>query len=359
MAATGSTSSDHLVLTIEEELAKDPKIKLVPKRYVQVDQDPPVVGTLFPAIPTVDMKKLASVETKDFEVEKLQTICMEWGLFQLVNHGVSSSLLEKLNHEIEEFFKLPLEEKMKFKVRPGDVEGYGTIVRSDDQRLDWGDRVYMIINPIHRRKPYLFPELPSSFRETMESYLKELQKLAMTLLEHLGKALMIEMKEMKELFEDGMQSTRITYYPPCPQPEQVIGITPHSDATGITILHQVNGVEGLQIKKDGVWIPVNFLPDAFVVNAGDVLEILSNGLYNSVEHRVTVNTKKERISVALFFNPKFEAEVGPATSLLNPNNPPLFRRVGMEKYVKDFFSRRLNGKTYLEHLRIKAEGNSA
>lgn len=107
----------------------------------------------------------------------------------------------------------------------------------------------------------------------MEAYLKELQKVAMTLLEHLGKALSIEMREMKEMFDDGMQSARITYYPPCPQPEKVIGITPHSDATGITILHQVNGVEGLQIKKDGVWIPVNFVQDAFVVNVGDVLEV--------------------------------------------------------------------------------------
>lgn len=354
-----SKAMAHLVLSIEEELAKDPQIKVVPERYVQVDQDPPPLSTVFPAIPTVDMKKLVSLETKDSQAEKLQTICMEWGLFQLVNHGVSSSVLEKLNHEIEQFFKLPLEEKMKFKVRPGDVEGYGTVVRSDDQKLDWGDRVYMIINPIHRRKPYLFPELPSSFRETMEAYLKELQKVAMTLLEHLGKALSIEMREMKEMFDDGMQSARITYYPPCPQPEKVIGITPHSDATGITILHQVNGVEGLQIKKDGVWIPVNFVQDAFVVNVGDVLEILSNGLYNSIEHRVTVNTTKERISIALFFNPKFEAEIGPANILLNPNNPPLFRRVGMEKYVKDFFSQRLNGKTYLEHMRIKTEGNSA
>jgi isopenicillin N synthase-like dioxygenase len=42
-----------------------------------------------------------------------------------VNHGVSSSLLEKLKHEIEEFFKLPLEEKMKYKKRPGDIDGYG------------------------------------------------------------------------------------------------------------------------------------------------------------------------------------------------------------------------------------------
>jgi isopenicillin N synthase-like dioxygenase len=95
----------------------------------------------------------------------------------------------------------------------------------------------------------------------------------MTLMGLMGKAFKMEIREMEELFEDGMQSMRMTYYPPCPQPELVVGLTPHSDATGITILHQVNGVGGLQIKKDGVWIPVNFIPNAFVVNVGDTMEV--------------------------------------------------------------------------------------
>ena len=90
-------------------------------------------------------------------------------VIQLANHGVSSSLLEKLKHEIEEFFMLPSEEKMKYKARPGDVEGYGTIIRCNDQTLDWGDRFYMTLNPIQKRKPYLFPELPSSLRFSLLS----------------------------------------------------------------------------------------------------------------------------------------------------------------------------------------------
>jgi isopenicillin N synthase-like dioxygenase len=84
-----------------------------------------------------------------------------------------------------------------------------------------------------------------------------------------------------------------------------------------------------------------------------VLQILSNGAYKSIEHRATVNSEKERISIAMFFNPKFEAEIGPATSILTPQNPPLFKRIGMEEYVKDFFSRNLNGKSHLEKMRIK------
>ena len=87
-----------------------------------------------------------------------------WVDAQLVNHGVSSSVLGNLKHEIVEFYKLPLEQKMKYKT-PGDVEGYGpSIIRSEDQKLDWGDRFYMITNPIHNRKPHLLPQLPPSLR---------------------------------------------------------------------------------------------------------------------------------------------------------------------------------------------------
>lgn len=95
----------------------------------------------------------------------------------------------------------------------------------------------------------------------------------MALLGLLGKAIGIDMKEVEEIFDDGMQAIRMSCYPPCPQPELVVGLTPHSDSTGITILNQVNGVEGLEIKKGGVWIPVIFHPDAFVVVVGDIMEV--------------------------------------------------------------------------------------
>ncbi|KAA8519578.1 hypothetical protein F0562_013798 [Nyssa sinensis] len=333
MASSQPARSPANSLTVQE-LAKEPMLG-IPQRYVQGDQQPPILSfaTSMPTIPIIDMNHLIMGEAKDHELEKLHSACKEWGIFDV------SSLVKKVKYEIEEFYKLPLEERMRYKIRPGDVEGYGqTILHSEDQKVDWADRFYMITNPINRRKPHLLPELPSSLRDTLESYFSELQKLAMTLLELIAKALKIEKKEVEEMFEDGMQSVRMTYYPPCPQPELVVGLTPHSDASGITILLQVNGVEGLQLKKDGVWIPVNFLPDSFVVNVGDILEILSNGLYKSIEHRAMVNSVKERISLAMFFNPKFQVEVGPAASIINPQNPPIFKRVGMEKYFKDFFS---------------------
>ncbi|KAI4357421.1 hypothetical protein L6164_001369 [Bauhinia variegata] len=333
------------------------KLKTIPEKYIRPEKEPAIRsdrGNSLPTIPTVDLRCLIDGKDKDTELDKLYSTCKEWGFFQVVNHGVSLQLLEKLKIEIEKFFQLPTEEKRKYEIRPGDVQGYGSVIRCEDQKLDWGDRCYMVINPVHRRKPHLLPVFPPSLRDTLESYLLEVRKLAMTLLGLLGKAINMDLKEVGDIFDDGMQSIRMTYYPPCPQPEQVVGLTPHSDATGITILHQVNGVEGLEIKKDGIWIPVTFRPDAFVVNVGDIMEILSNGAYTSIEHRAAVNKEKERISIAMFFNPKFEAEIGPVKSLLTPETPPLFKRMLMEDYFKDFFSRNLNGKSHLEKMRIQS-----
>ncbi|KAH6759464.1 senescence-related gene 1 protein [Perilla frutescens var. frutescens] len=270
----------------------------------------------------------------------------------LVNHGLDSTLLEKLKREIEDFYALPLEERLKYRIRAGEFEGYGQhlIQNSGDQKVDWADRFYMITNPLHRRKPHLFPELPSPLRETLESFISELQKLAKALLGMIAEALKIDPKDIDEMFENGMQSVRMNYYPPCPEPDKVIGLTPHSDGSGVTILLQVNGVEGLQIKKDGVWMPVKFLPEALAVNLGDIVEILSNGLYKSIEHRATVNSEKERISIAMFFNPNFEANVGPSPALL-VNERPIFKTMSMHEYVNGFFSRRLKGK-FLDSMRI-------
>ena len=66
--------------------------------------------------------------------------------------------------------------------------------------------------------------------------------------------------------------TMMNYYPPCPQPELVLGLPPHGDASALTILQQ-DGVPGLEVMKDGLWIPVPpATPHSLVVNIGDNLQ---------------------------------------------------------------------------------------
>ncbi|KAG4978083.1 hypothetical protein AAZX31_13G246700 [Glycine max] len=61
-------------------------------------------------IPVIDMQRLLSVESGSSELDKLHPACREWGFFQLINPGVSSSLVEKVKLEIQDFFNLPMSE---------------------------------------------------------------------------------------------------------------------------------------------------------------------------------------------------------------------------------------------------------
>ncbi|KAJ8567706.1 hypothetical protein K7X08_019914 [Anisodus acutangulus] len=78
-----------------------------------------------------------------------------------------------------------------------------------------------------------------------------------------------------------------------------MGLCPHSDVQALTMLLQVNETLGLQIKKNGAWIPVSYLRNAFV-NIGDILEVVTDGVYKSIEYRAIVNEDKQRILIATF-----------------------------------------------------------
>ncbi|OIV92472.1 hypothetical protein TanjilG_02235 [Lupinus angustifolius] len=172
----------------------------------------------------------------------------------------------------------------------------------------------------------------------------------MTIIAHMAKVL--ESKEILEVFEDGMQMMRVNYYPACPEPEKVIGLTPHSDGAGVTILLQLNEVEGLQIRKHGKWLPIKPLPNAFIVNIGEMLEIVTNGIYKSIEHRAMVNSSKERMSFATFLFPKYDGVLGPASTLVNQNTQAQYKTTGVKDHLKGFFGRKLDGKSYVDSKRV-------
>ncbi|XP_002519769.3 protein SRG1 [Ricinus communis] len=349
-----------IIVPSVQELAKASLIE-IPTRYARLNQDSPIIsvdGLSHLCVPVIDLERLNAGDSVDLELERLHLACREWGFFQLVNHGVSTTLLEVFKLETENFFKLPYEEKKKLWQQPENHEGFGQLfVVSDEQKLDWSDMFYITTLPFNLRKDVLFNKLPPNLRETLETYSNEVKKLAIGILGHMAKALKMDEKELKELFSDGVQSMRMNYYPPCPEPEKAIGFTPHSDADALTILFQLNETEGLQIRKEGRWVSIKPLPNAFVVNIGDIMEIVSNGVYRSIEHRAIVNSTKERLSIATFYSSKLDSLLGPAASLTGPHNPPIFKQVPLEKYFKEFFSRKLNGKSYLDFMRIEDAEN--
>ncbi|KAJ4946675.1 hypothetical protein NE237_026757 [Protea cynaroides] len=155
----------------------------------------------------------------------------------------------------------------------------------------------------------------------MAEYRSELKKLAEKLMEVMDENLGLQKGYIKKALNGDGQAfygTKVSHYPPCPHPELVNGLRAHTDAGGVVLLFQDDKVKGLQILKDGEWIDVQPLPNAIVINTGDQIEVLSNGRYKSVWHRILATKDGNRRSIASFYNPSLKATIAPAPELINP-----------------------------------------
>ena len=111
-------------------------------------------------------------------------------------------------------------------------------------------------------------------RETVMKYGEEVEKVAQVVLSLLAENLHLKADYFKEKFGDEpMNLMRMNLYPPCRRPDLVVGLSPHSDGGGITLLLQDDHVQGLHVRNKDQWIPVDAIPYALVVNIGDLVEV--------------------------------------------------------------------------------------
>ena len=111
-------------------------------------------------------------------------------------------------------------------------------------------------------------------RPAMEEYSEELRRFSQRLSRLLSENLNLPPELMEEVYGSfPSQVVRLNYYPPCPQPELVMGLSSHSDPGAITILLQISDVCGLQVRKDGEWVSVHPEPNALIINMGDQMEV--------------------------------------------------------------------------------------
>ncbi|PON68550.1 Oxoglutarate/iron-dependent dioxygenase [Parasponia andersonii] len=234
--------------------------------FGSVDISPPTIP-----IPVIDVGMLSSKS----ELEKLRSALTTWGCFQAIDHGIPSSLLDMVSEVGKEFFSLPVEEKRKCLRSACDGEGFGSdVVVSQEQVLDWCNRLFLMVFPEDQRILKLWPENPNYFGETLIEYTMKLRSVMDAVFVAIAKSLRLEEDVfLKHFREKAVMQARFNFYPPCPRTDKVLGLKPHSDKSCITVLLQDKEVEGLQVFKNNQWSRVPTIPHALIFNLGDQMEV--------------------------------------------------------------------------------------
>ncbi|KAL5764424.1 hypothetical protein ACOSP7_016785 [Xanthoceras sorbifolium] len=326
----------------------------VPKPYIQPQQEriDKRNARTCPLQP-IDLSKLNGPE-HDRVAEEISKAASTIGFFQVVNHGVPIELLGKLKDTAHSFFGQPPEKKAVYRkgASPSPLVKYGTSFMPDkEEALEWKDYISMT----YTNDVEALQQWPKECKEVSLEYLKTSVEMVRKLLEVLMENLGVKPDNTKINALIGFKLVNMNYYPTCPDPNLTVGVGRHSDMGALTVLLQ-DGIGGLYVKveediehvgKKGEWMEIPPVDGALVINVGDALQIISNGMYKSAEHRVRTTSTKSRVSIPVFTMPKPTEKIRPLPELVERDGGR-FREVVFQDYMNNFFSNAHDGKKSLQ-----------
>lgn len=264
----------------------------------------------------------------------------EFGFVGIRDHGIADETIERGYAVFKRFFALPEAVKQGYRLPDqGGARGYTGfgIEQAKDHNVPDLKEFWHVGRDIEVDNPFpeillpnLWPSEVPEFRAAALALYRALDQLGAHLLSAIALDLGLESDWFADKIDLGNSILRPIHYPPIADaPEGAVRAARHEDINLITLLIG-SKEQGLEIlTRDERWVPVSTLPGTIVVNVGDMLQRLTNHVYQSTTHRV-VNppgdaARQPRHSIPFFLhpNPDFVIETLPqCISADRPNRYP-------------------------------------
>ncbi|OEL35323.1 1-aminocyclopropane-1-carboxylate oxidase-like protein 1 [Dichanthelium oligosanthes] len=310
-----------------------------------VNAVPPIFLAATAPSPQSPVTTALSIPAVDFSLPRSDTVALiraaasSCGFFHVINHGVAAGVVDSAVSAVRAFHEQPRAARSAFySLEPVGAVNYSTIPSVPQQGaplLPWRDTLRVRFGP---GEPDL-SRLPAAFREPLQEYQRSLTGFGKEMAGLLSEALGVGTERLEQAMQVEGWLMACHYYPPCPEPAQVMGSLEHTDPSLFTVLAQ-DGVGGLQVRRDDgtgggrEWVDVAPVTGALL---GDVLKVVSNDESQSVEHRVVIkSTQDARVSIALFFNPAKRDKsdlFGPLPELVTTEKPAQYRSFTVPEFM--------------------------
>eukprot|EP00112_Aurelia_sp_Birch-Aquarium-sp1_P005290 Seg1599.1 transcript_id=Seg1599.1/GoldUCD/mRNA.D3Y31 product="2-oxoglutarate-dependent dioxygenase tropC" protein_id=Seg1599.1/GoldUCD/D3Y31 len=274
------------------------------------------------------------------------------GFAIITGHGVPPQAIQDIQADAREFFEQDMDIKMKSCLNTGYGKGgfvpmgVESVARSKDRNEKPSDYVENICFFNGGNEGDIVPDSPARFKASVQKYDKCMMTLLSKIMEISALCLGLPKDFFTEYHTRPENAIRLAHYPAqdktAPKPNQV-RYGAHTDYTGFTILRpdeQIGGLQVLDPEKES-WIPVEYVEDSFIVNAGDLIQQWTNDHWISNLHRVVSPPEglrhKDRLSVVYFTGPNPDAVITPLEVCCG-GKPPKYEPV----VASDYLMRKLN-----------------
>jgi isopenicillin N synthase-like dioxygenase len=305
----------------------------------------------FEAIPVIDFAAMhgSDAEAQQVVAAQLCQACIEVGFFYIKNHEVSEDVIAAAFSQAQQFFALPLSEKMQIHISNSpNHRGYVPLLEENTDPTARGDlhEAFDCALDVPADDPdvlagktlygaNVYPTAIPEFRIAIDRYYWALYELGSKLFRAFALALDLPGDFFVDKITKPLAQLRLLHYPSQSGAidEKQIGTGAHSDYECFTILAQ-DQVGGLQVLNSaGEWIEAMPIPGTFVVNVGDQMARWTNDLFRSTVHRAINRSGQERYSIPYFFGPNYDTVIDVLPSCITPDQPAKYQPVSTGEYI--------------------------
>ena len=271
-------------------------------------------------IPVVDMQDFYNEEKQEAFLDTLYDAMTTVGFFAVRHTGIDASVIREAYAQAETFFKRPAAYKNLSFAK--ELRGQRGFVPGESAKGNTSKdcKEFYHIGREDRYAPNVWPS-QTGFRMAMVSLYDELDRYVAPLQEAIVKTInrraggdRVPLDFLSATTQTGDSLLRALYYPALSEEtlkNPVQWAAAHTDIDYLAILPYATE-KGLQVEIEGQWFNVVVPEDAFIVNIGDMLKNLTNGLCVSARHRVVaLEPNKERFSMVYFVHPSDQTPLDP------------------------------------------------
>src|SRR4029453_8142933 len=274
----------------------------------------------------------------------------EFGFAIIADHGIPQALIDDAEAKAKQFFALPDNVKQKYAIPGGGgARGYTPFGIETAKGASAHDpkefgHVGRELPAGHRFRELMadniWPDEVPGFKDTYLKLYAAFDETGLKILSAIARYLGLDPRYFDATVENGNSVLRLLHYPPQgANTGRHIRAGAHEDINTITLLLGAEEAGLELLTKDGRWIPVSPKPGELVVNIGDMLQRLTNGVLRSTSHRV-VNPAPDRKSHArysmpffLHFHPEFMIEALRGT--VPPGEQPKWPSISSHEFLQE------------------------